>query len=453
MIIGCETGGISREAKALLSNLGWYVKSFVPVEQKYFCEFAPVWVILSRQKNTNLLFLPSDNYLKEVPQKCAELLLNGDVQLWTQHNCVSARNDFRGYAVENCQNNIKAILENSDGFQLVKLGKILQPFTKDRGRNETDSIFSIEKFLSHDYRKLGPDFYENYNLDPSFNINDPLKNNTLEFLVKNDTIAKYLQYIFNTELGKWILGASGVHLHDVMDSANNFVFKVELDSLLIEKIPLPDETKMKEMLSTHENLSKLKFHISRLESMLILESNETDTVCKDAFNLLSAIKLLTEADRIQSLIRSGESKTLEFKQTLSWCIKGKQKSNDVELGALKTISGFLNTDGGTLLIGVEDQERKIIGLQNEINKLHKGSEDRFLLYLKNKIKDKIGESFYPFLEWSIVPVKNQLVLRLDVKPTQEPSFIDDVFYVRTNPATDRLIGQKLYNYLKQRFPQ
>ena len=307
--------------------------------------------------------------------------------------------------------------------------------------------------MSHDYRKLGPDFYENYNLYPSFNISDPLKNNTLEFLVKNDTIAKYLQYIFNTELGKWILGASSVHLHDIMDSANNTVFEVEPDSLLIEKIPLPDETKMKEVLSTHENLSKLKFHISRLESMLILESNETDTVCKDAFNLLSAIKLLTEADQIQSLIRSGESKTLEFKQTLSWCIKGKQKSNDVELGALKTISGFLNTDGGTLLIGVEDQERKIIGLQNEINKLHKGSEDRFLLYLKNKIKDKIGESFYPFLEWSIVPVKNELVLRLDVKPTQEPSFIDDVFYVRTNPATDRLIGQKLYNYLKQRFPQ
>lgn len=33
----------------------------------------------------------------------------------------------------------------------------------------------------------------------------------------------------------------------------------------------------------------------------------------------------------------------------------------------------------------------------------------------------------------------------------EPAFIDDVFYVRTNPATDQLQGERLYKYLAERF--
>ena len=44
---------------------------------------------------------------------------------------------------------------------------------------------------------------------------------------------------------------------------------------------------------------------------------------------------------------------------------------------LKTIAAFLNTKGGDLLIGVDDNSM-ITGIDNELYKLHKGNKDKFL---------------------------------------------------------------------------
>lgn len=451
VVVGCTEKGISHETAMALADLGWYVRSFIPLEQSFFDDFAPILMILKRQESNGFLFLPSKKYLEEEPQKCADLLLNGDVHSWTQHKCLSARKDFKGYAVEHCRNNINSILEHADGVKLVELVKILKPTVEGQAKSKTDCIFRVGKFLSHDYQKIGPNFSEIYNFGLTSRIDETIKNDELEFLVDSEIIADYLNYLFDTELGKWILGASGVHLHDVMDDANNCIFEIDVNSLILEKIPFPDEVTMQEILSTRKNLSKLKSQISRLENKLILEPDETETVSKDAVNLLNSIKLLTAADEVHSLTRSGESKLLEFKETLSWDVRRKEKSKKIELSVLKTVAGFLNSDGGTLLIGISDTG-EILGLKNEMNTLYKGSEDRFLLHLKNLLKEKVGENFYPFLDWFLIAVKNEIVLRLDVQAAPEPAFIDDVFYVRTNPATDQLSGKKLHSYLKQRFP-
>lgn len=154
---------------------------------------------------------------------------------------------------------------------------------------------------------------------------------------------------------------------------------------------------------------------------------------------------------IHDLITSHESKTLEFKQTLSVDVKTGKKESYIELASLKTIAGFLNTEGGTLLVGVTD-EGNPVGVDDEIRTFHKNSTDKFLLHFKNLVRSSIGEAFYPRVDFGLTPVSSRQILWVRCKPSDRPCFIGDDFYVRTNPATDKLTGAKVIEYVAQRFP-
>lgn len=159
---------------------------------------------------------------------------------------------------------------------------------------------------------------------------------------------------------------------------------------------------------------------------------------------------LSPADAIQALIPQGESKMLEFKQTFSMDIKDKQKQPYIETAALKTVAAFLNSEGGELLIGVDD-DGNIVGVNEEINKFYK-SDDKYLLHFKNKLKKNIGEAFYPLMDYLLVQVNEKLVLHVTCRAAAEPCFIDSKdFYVRSGPSTDKIEGKKQHEYIKNRF--
>ena len=74
---------------------------------------------------------------------------------------------------------------------------------------------------------------------------------------------------------------------------------------------------------------------------------------------------ITQERPISELIVLGDSVTLEFKSTLQWDVIHDQMNNNLRHSSLKTISAFLNTEGGTLIIGVED-DGTIFGLDNDL---------------------------------------------------------------------------------------
>ncbi len=61
---------------------------------------------------------------------------------------------------------------------------------------------------------------------------------------------------------------------------------------------------------------------------------------------------------IRTLIEDGEGIYLEFKETMRYDIRKNGMNKDMERAVAKTIVGFLNTNGCTLLIGVNDGIRK-----------------------------------------------------------------------------------------------
>src|SRR5258706_6483565 len=68
-----------------------------------------------------------------------------------------------------------------------------------------------------------------------------------------------------------------------------------------------------------------------------------------------ASQFTSESMDLLDLLKRPEGKTLEFKRDLS--------SPD---GALKTLVGFANTAGGTLILGVEGRTARVRGVQNAL---------------------------------------------------------------------------------------
>jgi len=172
-------------------------------------------------------------------------------------------------------------------------------------------------------------------------------------------------------------------------------------------------------------------------------------------DMLNVVGNLTEADRIRSMSRLSESINLEFKESFCWDVRQKQKDKArIETSALKTLVGFMNSEGGTLLIGVSDHG-EIKGINTEVEKLHKGSLDKFKLYLADTLKRRIGEEYYEFYKnYEVYDVDGKLVLKLNCMPYDEHPgvYLDgNNFYVRGNPRTSLLEGKALAEYTKRHF--
>lgn len=259
-----------------------------------------------------------------------------------------------------------------------------------------------------------------------------------ESIILNDYAALY----FSSELGRLTL--KSLYTGAVIKKLN----KQDLINIIIPIPPLPEQELI---INTNTKLNKLEDTISKFQEELSLNPNSVNDIQENIDKILSQLNILSEADKIRSLIRKGESKTLEFKQTLSLDIKKKTKEKYIEASSLKTIVAFLNTEGGNLLIGVTDNS-ELSGIEHEILKFHNKSEDKFLLHFKNLLKTRIGEDFYPFIDYQIVNIDCLKILKVDCLQTDSPCYLDrKEFYVRTNPSTDKLDGPQLVEYINRHF--
>jgi hypothetical protein len=254
-------------------------------------------------------------------------------------------------------------------------------------------------------------------------------------------IPAYLALFFESPLGRLIRGSITTH---------GFVHSISKTELMNAEIALPEPELQKDIIESIKKLEFIKSKVSKFEENLALNPIGSQAELQQIDSILGAVGELADTDRIKSLIRLGESKSIEFKQTFCLDVVNGIKESRIEDSAIKTVAAFLNSDGGTLLVGVHDNGQ-ITGNEEEIEKFFK-SRDKFLLHVKNRIKTRIGEQFYPFINHRLVDIDQKSVLIIECEPSSEEVFVDEKdFYVRTNPATDRLEGRKLTDYIKHRF--
>jgi hypothetical protein len=277
----------------------------------------------------------------------------------------------------------------------------------------------------------------------------------------NDSVSnRYLTLYLNTSLGKKILSL-------LTSGSTNIVTSFNKKAMGVVSLSLPKINEQKKILNTFKKLDELKTAIMNFEMDLAINPFKSKQINSHVNGMLDVIHTLSDADKIRGLISEGESKTVEFKETLSLNVKRyeldinyspeKEKGSEIEKSVLKTIVAFLNSNGGTLLVGVNDNG-VITGLKREFDILYKeNKKDGFLKHLKNLVKEKIGEEYYPFIETKIISMpeddmSEKDVLIVECQPSKSPCYLDHKdFFVRTNPATDKLEGPKLIEYVRNHF--
>lgn len=150
---------------------------------------------------------------------------------------------------------------------------------------------------------------------------------------------------------------------------------------------------------------------------------------------------------ILRLIAEGEGRTLEFKQTLRFNLKAGKNGKEIEHASLKTVAGFFNSEGGTLLIGVADNG-KVTGFKED----RFANEDKALLHLNNLVNQHIGPEFARYVDTAIIEVQDHWVLRVYCMPAAAPAILhsgkDEEFYVRSGPASRQLTLSQFYEWVQ-----
>ncbi len=154
--------------------------------------------------------------------------------------------------------------------------------------------------------------------------------------------------------------------------------------------------------------------------------------------------------KLINLIEQGENDYVEFKSTMRWNIYAERMDKEIELSVLKTIAAFLNTNGGNLIIGVND-DKEPLGLDKDKFE----NDDAMLLHFINIVKDRIGAKFTRFFDTYIEEYKGRKVFRIECRPGLVPAYVkhnnEEKFYIRTGPATNELPVSEVHEYIQQRF--
>jgi len=153
---------------------------------------------------------------------------------------------------------------------------------------------------------------------------------------------------------------------------------------------------------------------------------------------------------LSEIINLGETHQVEFKATLRTNLHTNQRDHRMEYTVLRTIAGFLNTNGGILTIGVYDDGSPVgidvDGFENE---------DKMALHLVNILKTHLNILVMPYVHIHFDDYMGIRVMVVDCKRSQKPVFLKDGkeqrFFIRTGPSTSELKADEIMEFTNIRF--
>jgi hypothetical protein len=167
-------------------------------------------------------------------------------------------------------------------------------------------------------------------------------------------------------------------------------------------------------------------------------------------------QLTIELEReLVALLAKGEGQRVEFKSSFRWDVQTGKVLKLLEHAVIKSIAGFLNADGGTLLIGVTDDAR-VLGLRQDYGTLKKRDRDGFEQAIMTAVATKLGADTCAQVRLVFHTVEGEELCRVIVSPSPRPVYLsqgkETEFYVRTGASTRQLNVQEAIEYIKTRWP-
>lgn len=134
-----------------------------------------------------------------------------------------------------------------------------------------------------------------------------------------------------------------------------------------------------------------------------------------------------------------------------------ERDERVELAIARAVAGFLNSDGGILIIGVDD-DGDPIGLAKDLSLMKAPDEDRYQLWLTDHLERALGKPTLAFVAVSFEPYRSEVVVVVRIDRSDRPVFLNEVkggrtadFYVRMGNSTRKLLTDEFADYQQSRW--
>lgn len=188
-----------------------------------------------------------------------------------------------------------------------------------------------------------------------------------------------------------------------------------------------------------------------------------------------------DADAVRAMISAGESDRVEFKLQSLWSADltkeeifssesaevRKYRTNASRLIIARSIAGFLNSNGGDLIIGIREDrilnQIQVVGIEDDYSKLLEN--DRNPDGYRRMLVDAVIRKYIPevydtasrFIHISFPSVSGKTLCHIHISPSDKPVFVDtgneEHFFVRIDASTRSISGKKLTHYILTRFAQ
>ena len=177
-------------------------------------------------------------------------------------------------------------------------------------------------------------------------------------------------------------------------------------------------------------------------------------VIRDGFDRLWTENRPKLPPTLAGLLSEGESQTVEFKSTARWNLHAEHYDKRLERAITKTVCGFLNAEGGKLLIGVND-DAEVLGLLNDMHTLgRKGTRDGYELFLRQHLDNNLSVQTAGIVRISFEQADDKEVCLVSVAASGKPVFSKPIvggqepseFWVRIGNATKQLHGEDMLDY-------
>lgn len=167
--------------------------------------------------------------------------------------------------------------------------------------------------------------------------------------------------------------------------------------------------------------------------------------------------MLGESD-VLALIAGGETQEVEFKATFRWDGRDGRDNPHMSRMSARAIASFLNTRGGTLLIGVAD-DRTVSGVDADIQAFAAQGRDGVDLFqqtLANEVRERLGAAVAGQLDIRLLQVTGRWVCVVRVPPSARPVFMvtgreQRELIVRSGTTTHSLDIEQAHDYIQSRW--
>ena len=171
-------------------------------------------------------------------------------------------------------------------------------------------------------------------------------------------------------------------------------------------------------------------------------------------NAIAMQREIAPPKSVEELLAEGESQFVEYKSSLMWDYRQQRINKKLYTPVMKSLAAFMNSRGGHLLIGVDD-EGNILGIEADMKGLKKPNLDGWENTFNLAFNKMIGVEYRRLIKLEFYEKDGKTVCHVYAMPADRPIFLKEnnteKFYIRAGNASQPLSFSQAARYIQARF--